>query len=100
MGFVCPGSADHVAYVIFKERSPQERAQAKIILGHKVDCRTHCLVAGKIPRYTTFLRDTAEVIVSLYNFRMVFKPPYKRLEKEPPPPFEAWYRDERYSNFM
>ena len=84
----------------FEERSPQERAQAKIILGHKVDCRTHCLVAAKIPRYITFLRDTAEVIVSLYNFRMVFKPPHQRLEEEPPPPFEAWYRDERYSNFM
>jgi hypothetical protein len=80
----------------FQQRPVEERAQAKVILGHGVNCETHTLVPSKIPRYVLFLRDPAELLVSLYNFEMR----YHRPVGEPSMTFDNWYRERQRKNFM
>jgi hypothetical protein len=80
----------------FHERPPEERARARVILGHGVNARTHELVPGKIPRHITFLRDPAELLVSLYNFEMK----YNRPADQPMPSFEQWYLEGGRRNFV
>lgn len=80
----------------FRERSIGERAQARVILGHGVNCETHMLVPSKVPRYILFLRDPAELLVSLYNFDMR----YHRKPEEPVVPFDGWYEERQRKNFM
>ena len=79
----------------FHQRPVEERALAKVILGHGVNCETHTFVPSKIPRYVLFLRDPAETLVSLYNFEMR----YQRPASEPIVPFDIWYNN-RHKNFM
>jgi hypothetical protein len=80
----------------FEQRPVEERARAKVILGHRVTHQTHLLVPGKLPRYVLFLRDPAELLVSLYNFEMR----YQRPADQPVVPFEKWYKDGRRANFI
>lgn len=74
----------------FEERSLEQRRRAFVVLGHYVTSQTHQLIPGKEPRYITFLRDPAERMVSLYNYRMYDQYICKGLA---PISFEAWYRD-------
>ena len=80
----------------FHQRPVEERAQARVILGHKVNCETHTLVPSKTPRYVLLLRDPAELLVSLYNFDMR----YQRPASEPIVPFDDWYKSRQRKNFM
>jgi len=80
----------------FHQRTVEERALAKVILGHGVNCETHTLVPSKVPRYVLFLRDPAELLVSLYNFEMR----YHRPADQPIAPFDVWYKEHRRKNFM
>ena len=79
----------------FEERPIEKREEAKVILGHSVNCRTHTLVPGKVPRYVLFLRDPAELLVSLYNFELRDQP-----ADQPVVPFDEWLKDSGRRNFM
>ena len=80
----------------FHQRPIEERAHARVILGHRVNCQTHTLVPSKVPRYIIFLRDPAELLVSLYNFEMR----YQRPANDPVMPFDKWYGEGQRRNFM
>ena len=67
----------------FADRSPEQRARARVLAGHKVDFGIHRLVPDREPRYFTFIRDPAERCVSLYNFR--------RSRGETSLEFKGWY---------
>ena len=77
----------------FALRPANERAKARIVVGHDVDLNTCELIPGKVARYLTFLRSPARRLVSAYNFeRQKF---YVRVGREPID-FERWYsRQER-----
>jgi len=80
----------------FEQRPEEERARARVILGHRVNHQTHLLVPGKVPRYAIFLREPAELIVSSYNFEMR----YQRAPGEAVVPFDQWYTEGRKRNLM
>ena len=72
----------------FEERPIEERAKARVILGHQVNVRTQELVPGRLVRHATFLREPAERWLSAYNFAMGNIFPKKGRS---PMPFEEWY---------
>ena len=71
----------------FEQRPPEQRAAARVILGHGVTRLTHTLVPGRPPRYIVCLRDPAEQLVSNYHFQMHLA----EQAGEPVVDFEAWY---------
>jgi hypothetical protein len=81
----------------FAKRSADERAQARVILGHHVTCETHRFVPNKTPRHITFLRDPADLLVSYYNYVRGY-----RSSDHPPISFEQWLTNNRKprENFM
>jgi hypothetical protein len=81
----------------FGERPAEERAHARVILGHHVTADTHRLVPQKSPRYITFLRDPAALLVSLYNYTRDYRP-----ADRPPVSLEQWLTHKRKprENFM
>ena len=79
----------------FEQRPIEKREEAKVILGHSVNCRTHTLVPSKVPRYVMFLRDPAELLVSLYNFELREEP-----LDQPVVPFDKWLKDSGRKDFM
>ncbi len=81
----------------FPDRSEEERSHARVILGHHVTCETHRLVSHKTPRYITFLRDPADLLVSYYNYAQGHRP-----ADRPPVFFEQWLTNKRKprENFM
>lgn len=81
----------------FAERPESERRKARVILGHRIDCNSYRLVPGKTPRYTTFLRDPAERLVSFYNFHMENK---FRLRGKEMISFDEWYTSQFQGNNM
>jgi len=84
--------AEELGLKPFSERFDHERYQAKVILGHKVDVNTSSLVPKKNPKHITFLRDPAERIVSLYNFKMAYQ--FVNKGKQPEP-FDSWWNTSR-----
>jgi hypothetical protein len=77
----------------FALRPANERAKARVIVGHDIDLDTCELIPGKVARYVTFLRSPAPRLVSAYNFER--EKNYVRVGKEPID-FERWYsRQER-----
>ena len=79
----------------FNQRPLEERAEARVILGHNVNCQTHTLVPGKAPRHILFLRDPAELLVSLYNFELRQEPTDK-----PVVAFDEWYNKSGRKDYM
>lgn len=87
--------ANELGLAPFDQRPEKERALARVILGHGITARTHELVPGKVPRYVIFLREPAELLVSLYNFQMHFnRPPGAAIV-----PFDQWYAEKRARNY-
>ncbi len=68
-----------------EERTPEERARIRCLVGHRVWYGVHELVPGRAPRYVTVLRDPAAQILSRYNF--------DRSRARTSLPFEAWYAE-------
>src|SRR5690606_8978234 len=66
-----------------EERTPEERARIRCLVGHRVWYGVHELVPGRAPRYVTVVRDPAALIVSRYDFD-------RSLERTSLT-FEAWY---------
>jgi hypothetical protein len=80
----------------YEQRPPEERARAKVILGHNVHKDVHKLVPGKIPRHITFLREPAETLLSYYNFQMSLEHSSDRPAVE----FDQWYDSTKRDNMM
>jgi hypothetical protein len=85
-----PGERRAVAQGLapFRERSLEDRQQAKVILGHQVRHNTHQLVPGKQPHYILLIREPISWITSRYNWAM-------RVRKERRQPiikFDRWYQ--------
>jgi hypothetical protein len=89
--------AETLGLLPFEQRSPEERRQARVILGHNVTVDTAALVPGKIPRLISFLRDPAEMLMSHYNFHMEFN---FRQQNKPAIPFDEWYTEKFRGNVM
>jgi len=87
--------AERLGLLPFEQRPLEERMEAKVILGHSVHCQTHTLVPGKVPRHVLFLRDPAELLVSLYNFELRDEP-----ADQPVVAFDKWLADSGRKNFM
>lgn len=75
----------------FSKRSLEERLQARVILGHRVNCHTHKLVPGKTHKHLIFLRDPIAWTVSRYNWKMNIR----RKENKEIISFDEWYRSMR-----
>ena len=58
-------------------------AKARILAGHQMRYGIHQMVPGRDPRYFTVLRDPADRILSVYNFRMQ--------QEEADVPFFEWF---------
>ena len=67
----------------WEERPTDERRKARILAGHQVRFGVHESVPGRRPRYFTILRDPADRILSVYNFRVQ--------QDEADIPFWDWY---------
>jgi hypothetical protein len=67
----------------FADRPAEERMRARVIAGHHATADIEALVPGK-PRYLTFVRDPADRLVSVFNFR-TSRPANAGLR------FEDWY---------
>jgi hypothetical protein len=80
----------------YEQRPHEERALAKVILGHYVHKDTHKLVPGKIPRHIVFLREPADALLSYYNYQMSLK----RLNNQPAVEFDQWYDSTKSDNMM
>ena len=73
--------------VPFADRPAEERMRARVIAGHHATAEIDALVFGR-PRYLTFVRDPADRLVSVFNFR-TSKPANAGLQ------FEDWYENLR-----
>jgi hypothetical protein len=79
------------------ERTPQERAKARVILGHDASVFTKDLVPGeRAVKYCGMLRDPASRMVSHYNFNVEFK--WVRAGKDAPD--WTWWSRGQKRNFM
>lgn len=54
----------------FRRRSADDRNRVRVLGGHRAYYGIHTLVPDKTPRYITFVRCPAELIVSRYNYSM------------------------------
>ena len=54
----------------WEKRSNEERNKVRILAGHQMRLGVHELVVGRPARYFTVLRDPADRILSVYNFRL------------------------------
>lgn len=78
----------------FLARSPEERAKARVVMGHWVNLRTHEALPGAEPVYWIALRDPVKRLISHYNFEAEY---FMRQQGKPVQPFAAWYADKRDS---
>jgi len=81
----------------FADRPEEVRMQARVLAGHDATADIDALVPGSSTRYLTFVRDPADRLVSVYNFR-TSKPENADLSFEdwyetvPPNPMFRWLR--------
>jgi hypothetical protein len=81
----------------WEERPAEERAKARVILGHKANITTKDLVPGaRVAKYCGMLRDPAARMVSHFNFNVEYK--WVRAGKDAPA-WDWWYRGQK-RNFM
>lgn len=69
----------------FNKLSKKQKKQIKVLVGHETYYGIHKLFPEKEPRYVTFLRDSAERLVSQYNHYMSQEEPKNRIS------FDEWY---------
>jgi len=81
----------------WEDRPPEERAKARVILGHYASVFTKDLVPGdREVKYCGMLRDPASRVVSHYNFNVENK--WVRAGKDAPA-WDWWYRGQK-RNFV
>ncbi|MCW3836904.1 hypothetical protein ACFQ1E_11470 [Sphingomonas canadensis] len=85
--FSAQGGARRLAQgaIPFAARPLEQRQLARALVGHNVFRGIDRLVPGREARYLTFVREPAELCVSLYNFR--------RSRGQADADFERWYAD-------